>query len=148
MRGDRNDAWKGDQTIVNHFHGVSSTPEARRDVSITILLYPMTSSAVAPIQDNTQRHSSATLRTRLVMSVGLNENSYTAKARRCLLATSSSISKKHREGVHHMLPWVAFKCTCRNSLGMDAQKVFERARRRNCQEEVGYFVVQVLLSPK
>ena len=32
MRGDRNDAWKGDQTIVNHFHGVSSSSEVHRDV--------------------------------------------------------------------------------------------------------------------
>ncbi len=82
-------------------------PRGRLLSSITILLYPMTSSAVAPIQDNTQQHSSATLRMRLVRSVGLNEKSYTEKTRRCLLATSSSISKKHRKSVHHILPWMS-----------------------------------------
>jgi hypothetical protein len=40
---------------------------------------------------------------RLVRSVGLNEKSYTEKASRCLLATSSNISKKHRKGVHHTI---------------------------------------------
>jgi hypothetical protein len=33
LRGDRMDGSKeGDETIVNHFHGVSSSSEARRDV--------------------------------------------------------------------------------------------------------------------
>jgi hypothetical protein len=37
LRGDRQDGSKdgskeGDETIVNHFHGVSSSSEARRDV--------------------------------------------------------------------------------------------------------------------
>ncbi len=52
-------------------------PRGRLLSSITILLYPMTSSPVTPIQDNTQTHSSSTLRTRLVRSVGMNEESDT-----------------------------------------------------------------------
>ncbi len=49
----------------------------------------------------------ATIRMRLVRSVGMNKKSYTVKSRQCLLATSSNISKKHGKGVHHMLPWMS-----------------------------------------
>ena len=52
----------------------------------TLNVYPMTSSLMVEILDNTQPHSSATLRW-LVRSVGLNEASYTAKTRLCLLPT-------------------------------------------------------------
>ncbi len=104
---EREDGSKEDETIVNRFHGVSSSSEVRRDVCgqtdqgswillerahvkwrsefavSTGLWYPMTSSLIAKILDNTQTHSSATLRW-LVRSVGLNESSYTAKTRMCL----------------------------------------------------------------
>jgi hypothetical protein len=32
VRGDRKDVWKEDQTIVNHFHVVSSSSETHRDL--------------------------------------------------------------------------------------------------------------------
>jgi hypothetical protein len=49
----------------------------------TGLLYPMTSSLIVEILDNTHPHLSETLRW-LVRSVGPNEVSYTAKTRLCL----------------------------------------------------------------
>jgi hypothetical protein len=60
-------------------------PQGRLLSSITGLFYPMTSSLMAEILDNTQKHSSATFRTWLARSVGLNETSYTGKASLCLL---------------------------------------------------------------
>jgi hypothetical protein len=54
--GLRHDRWWKSLTSTSH-----TCPRERLLSSITILLYPMTSSPVTPIQDNTQPHSSATL---------------------------------------------------------------------------------------
>ena len=59
----------------------------------TGLLYPMTSSLLAEILDNTNPHSSATLWTGMVRPAGLTEASYTTEARMSPLTISSDMSQ-------------------------------------------------------
>ena len=76
--------------------------------SITGLLYPMPSSLMTEILDNTQTHSSATLRTCLVRSVGLNETSYTVKTRLCLLRNLLHCKGKDVSTLHILFPLYFF----------------------------------------
>ena len=68
----------------------------------------MTSLLLSEILDNTKTHSSVTLWTGMVRSVGLTEASCTTEVRLSPLPISSNMSQKWTTSVDHIVSWMLF----------------------------------------